>query len=215
MQVSCGNSACIVNPGRAALIAPNTEHAIRIPGQATMASLYIERAYVSEKILNFSVIAVSGMMKQLILRTIDRSHDHDFSLDKNAHLIGLLFEEIASALVSSPSIELPNDRRARLLCEYVVEYPERDFKLAQLCEGVGASERTINRVMRRELGVSFSEWRQHVRLGYASAALKNGQPVSDVAFEFGYGSLSAFCYAFRKQMGCSPTEYRRSTLKHI
>lgn len=215
MQVTFEHSTCVVNPGRAVLIPPNTEHEIRMPARATMASLYIDHAVTAVEPSNFSVIAVSPMMKQLILRTIDRSYKRDFSAGKNVHLIGLLFEEMNSARTSLPGIELPNDRRARLICQSVVEDPGRNLTLEQLCERVGASGRTINRVMRKELGVSFSEWRQQVRLGYASIALKNGKRVTEVAFELGYASVSAFCYAFRKQMGCAPTEYRRSFQKPI
>lgn len=215
MEVTYGDFACVINPVRAVLIPPGTAHEIRIPRGATMASLYIDHANSSANICNFSVITVSPMMKQLILRTIDRSYDRDFSAEKNVHLIGLLFEELNSALGRLPIIELPDDPRARLVCKYVVEDPGQDFTLEQLFERAGASGRTINRVMRREVGVSFNEWRQQVRLGYASSALQNGQRVSTVAFELGYRSVSAFCYAFRKQTGCSPTEYRRSALAHI
>lgn len=217
MHVTTENCACIVNPGRALLIPPDTEHEIRMPGETTMASLYIDQTHAHDQPEpgSCSVIAVSPMMKQLILRTIDRSADAEFSLSKNIHLVGLLFEEMSNSRVKVPGIDLPTDRRAKLVCQAVLDEPGGDATFEQFCERVGASGKTINRVMRRELGLSFSEWRQHARMGYASIALKNGRRVTDVAFELGYANVSAFCYAFRKQIGCSPTEFRHTRMAHF
>ncbi|WP_409524479.1 AraC family transcriptional regulator [Nitrincola sp. MINF-07-Sa-05] len=42
-----------------------------------------------------------------------------------------------------------------------------------------------------------------------------GQPVSDIAFDLGYSSVSAFSYAFRKQTGHSPSAYAKLTTTHL
>jgi AraC-like DNA-binding protein len=56
---------------------------------------------------------------------------------------------------------------------------------------VGASERTLARLFREETHLSFSEWRQRIRLLEAVCNLARGVTVSKLAHELGYASASA------------------------
>ena len=52
--------------------------------------------------------------------------------------------------------------------------------------------RTLTRLFRKETGMSFVEWRQHIRLLEALTRLGAGEPVTHVALDLGYESPSAF-----------------------
>ncbi|MBW8899241.1 MAG: helix-turn-helix transcriptional regulator, partial [Massilia sp.] len=71
----------------------------------------------------------------------------------------------------------------------------------------GASERTLARLFERELGMSFGQWRQQVRLAHAAPLIARGMPLARVAEELGYASQSAFSQMFRKTFGCSPSAF--------
>ena len=71
------------------------------------------------------------------------------------------------------------------------------------------SERTLTRRFEAELGMSFRSWRTRLRLFKAIELLGGGMDVTRTALELGYGSTSAFVYAFRIDMGCSPQAYMR------
>lgn len=58
------------------------------------------------------------------------------------------------------------------------------------------------------LGVAASA-RRRLRLFKAIELLGGGLGVTQAAMELGYGSASAFVYAFRTEMGCSPQAYMR------
>ena len=72
---------------------------------------------------------------------------------------------------------------------------------------VGASTRTIARLFRQELGVSFSQWRQQAVLARAIPLLSQGHALARVAHELGYQSQSAFSAMFRRAFGESPRAF--------
>ena len=69
--------------------------------------------------------------------------------------------------------------------------------------------RTLTRLFRKETGMSFVEWRQHIRLLEALTRLASGEPVTNVALDLGYESPSAFTAMFRRALGESPRNYLR------
>jgi AraC-like DNA-binding protein len=79
---------------------------------------------------------------------------------------------------------------------------------------VGASTRTIARLFRQELGVSFSQWRQQAILARAIPLLSQGRPLSHVARELGYQSQSAFSAMFRRAFGKSPRAFIERGSEH-
>lgn len=212
LQVRVRQHVCVVDPGRAALIPPGMEHAIRVREDTEMASLYCSNAALPDE---FRSVAVSPMTQELILRTVERSSEHAFRADRHVHLLGLLFEELRTPALTIPRIHLPNDRRAARVCEEVLKSPADHPHLERLAERAGASPRTINRLLRRELGLSFRQWRQQVMMNMAIDALLQGASVSNVAIELGYTSVSAFSYAFRCWTGVSPTAYGKPQNNHV
>ncbi len=55
--------------------------------------------------------------------------------------------------------------------------------------------------------MSFSQWRQQVRLAHAAPLIARGLPLSHVASELGYASQSAFSAMFKKTFGQSPSSF--------
>ena len=71
------------------------------------------------------------------------------------------------------------------------------------------SGRTLARRFEAEAGMSLRSWRRHLRLFKAVELLGGGLGVTRTGMELGYGSTSAFVYAFRTGMGSSPQAYMR------
>ena len=53
-------------------------------------------------------------------------------------------------------------------------------------------------------GSTFGHWRQKIRLQYAATKLKEGENVTEVAFNCDYKSVSSFILAFKKRYGHTP-----------
>jgi AraC-like DNA-binding protein len=71
----------------------------------------------------------------------------------------------------------------------------------------GASKRTIERIFKDDLGMTFAQWRQQLRLMRAMVLLAEGTKVTHAALESGYSTPSAFISMFRRSMGTTPTMY--------
>jgi AraC-like DNA-binding protein len=80
-----------------------------------------------------------------------------------------------------------------------------------LCRECGASKRTIQRLFREETKMTFSRWRQQLRLVHAMQRLASGEKVTAAALDAGYNSTSAFISMFRKQLGKTPARYLQAS----
>ncbi|MBV1732825.1 MAG: AraC family transcriptional regulator, partial [Hydrogenophaga sp.] len=123
----------------------------------------------------------------------------------------LVLAEIAHAPTQPLGVPMPDpqqgDRRLRALCEAVMNAPALHATLAAWAAHSGASERTLARLFREELGTGFQRWRQQVVLAHALPMLARGTPVSQVAAASGYASDSAFTAMFRAALGQPPTRF--------
>jgi AraC-like DNA-binding protein len=125
----------------------------------------------------------------------------------------LVLDEIGSASTQALGVPLPHpqtgDKRLRALCEAVLRAPSERDTLAQWASDIGASERTVARLFRDELGMSYLQWRQQAILAHALPMLARGTPVSQVAQASGYASDSAFTAMFKAAMGQPPSHFQR------
>ncbi|MFC3136090.1 helix-turn-helix transcriptional regulator, partial [Microbaculum marinum] len=71
----------------------------------------------------------------------------------------------------------------------------------------GMARRSFARRVAAETGLSFGAWRRRLRMLRAIEQLAAGDPVTAVALETGYDSVSAFIHAFRGELGVTPGRY--------
>jgi len=90
----------------------------------------------------------------------------------------------------------------------VLRNPANRATLAERAQQIGASERTVARLFRDQLGMSWQQWRQQAVLAHALPLLARGMPVSQVAAASGYATDSAFCAMFKAASGQSPTSFQ-------
>jgi AraC-like DNA-binding protein/quercetin dioxygenase-like cupin family protein len=76
--------------------------------------------------------------------------------------------------------------------------------LAAFAATAGAGERTLTRLCRDELGMTFPQWRTQLRLHHALVLLADGTQVTSVAHRCGWSSASAFIDVYRRAFGHTP-----------
>ncbi|MGA2286083.1 MAG: AraC family transcriptional regulator [Dehalococcoidia bacterium] len=88
--------------------------------------------------------------------------------------------------------------------------PSRD--LTALALAIHLSPSQLSRLFKRQVGMSISGFRNHVRLEqFLRIRPRHKQKVLfGVAKEAGFGSYAQFNRVFRRELGCSPEEYFRS-----
>lgn len=90
------------------------------------------------------------------------------------------------------------------MCEILRADPADGRTLAALGREVGASDRTLSRLFKADLGMSFPQWRTQLRLYHALIMLAENTSVTVVAHTCGWSSASAFIDVFRRTFGHTP-----------
>ena len=128
------------------------------------------------------------------------------TLEREHHLGALILDELRQAREVNLGIDMPQDKRLRALCQAVVANPTEHDSLEQWAANTGASPRTVARLFKKELGCSFTAWRQQVILAHAVSLAARNLPVQQIASELGYGA-SAFSAMVRRTVGMPPAQF--------
>jgi AraC-like DNA-binding protein len=199
----------IVPPSRAVWIAPGARHAVHVLEQAEFRTLYIHASATPPGWSRCRVIVVSPLLRELV-QALDAPQP--MARAREERLTNLALDEITHADIQALGVPLPHaqagDKRLRVLCENVLRSPSQRATLAEWAAEVGASERTMARLFRDELGTSYQQWRQQAILAHALPMLARGVPVSHVAAASGYASDSAFTAMFKSAMGQPPSHFQ-------
>ena len=138
---------------------------------------------------------VGGLFDHLMQVPID---DHR---DRVERVLFDLLDPVPSVTVKLPQLR---DDRLRRVAGSLAANPADPRTLEDWGRHVGASGRTLARVMRSETGMTFAAWRAQLRIAYAAQRLAAGARVTEAAIDSGYATPSAFVAAFRRVVGISP-----------
>ncbi len=201
----------IVPPSRAVWIAPGARHHVTVLEAAEFRTLYLHASTTPQGWQRCRVMVVSPLLRESI-HALEAPAEKPVPPAREQLLSQLVLDEITHANTQALGVPLPHpqngDKRLRALCEAVLGAPSDRGTLAEWAADMGASERTMARLFRDELGLSYQQWRQQVILARALPLLARGQSVSQVAAESGYASDSAFSAMFKSAMGQSPSYFQ-------
>ena len=207
-----GETTYIVPPSRAVWIAPGARHHITVLEAAQLRTLYLHAGAAPQGWQGCRMLVVSPLLRELI-HALDTGSGAPLSASRAQWLSALVLDEIAQADRQALGVPLPHphtgDKRLRALCEAVLRAPCERATLAGWAAGIGASERTVARLFREQLGMSYQQWRQQAILAHALPMLARGQSVGAVAAASGYASESAFSAMFKAAMGQPPRAFQK------
>lgn len=203
MRLVTTQGAWVIPPTRAVWIPPGLPHEIFIRGEVRMRSLFIPAAACPAGFDSCCVLVVTPLLRELILRA---SENPQAATPLNL-IEQLILHEIASLERLPLHLPMPADRRLQVICRALLHNPQHPHSLEDWGLQVGASSRTLARLFRQELQMSYQEWRQQLRLTEALPRLLAGDSVQSVAQGLGYGSGRAFSSMFRRLLGENPREY--------
>lgn len=115
-----------------------------------------------------------------------------------------------SATPPPPIGGLPR-RRLKLVLEYIEDTLGGPIELRSLAALAGVSARHFERAFRQSMGMPPHAYVLRRRLDAASELLisRLELPIEHIALQLGFCSSSHFSAAFRQQIGCSPSEFRK------
>lgn len=196
----------IVPPQCAVWIPSGVPHSARGAGNTECYCLFIEATATPHMPAICSTIAVSALLRELLLRIVDFEASDELS-GRQERLIATFIDELGAAPVEDLHLPMPQDARLAALGKMLLDAPADKATAGVWAARIGMSERNMSRALREQIGMSFGRWRRqlHVVLGLRRMAL--GVSVQAVADELGYDSAGGFVTMFRKAVGKPPARY--------
>lgn len=207
ITVEASGGIWTVPPHCAIWIPSGIAHAARTGGRITVGNLYIEPLLTGQLQHDCGILFVQPLLRELLLRFMSGPCLYPEGDTREERLVSVLLDELQAAPLEPLYLPMPTDRRLRRLVEMLIDDPSVRFTIEEWGVRVGASNRTLTRLFQRETGMSFVRWRQQLHVGLALQRLAAGQSVTNVAFDLGYESPSAFIAMFRRMLGTTPARY--------
>ncbi len=204
--VSTADGQWVLPPTRGMWVPPDVLHETRMVTAVQMRTVYIRPDAVEGLPAVCSVIAISGLLRELLLAAVTIATPYAAD-SRDARLMRLLLDEIRTVTTLGLHLQHPQDTGLKAISEAILRHPDDNATLQDWSQRLGLDAKTIQRRFARETGMSFGQWRQQARLLLALEQLAAGRKVVDVALDLGYSSASAFATMFRKQLGHSPASF--------
>ncbi|TWT10732.1 helix-turn-helix domain-containing protein [Reyranella sp. CPCC 100927] len=205
LSISTEHGWWVIPPNHALWVPSNHFHGVRSHGPFAGWSIYVASTACVLLPPQPRLVKSSALLRAAVNRAA--SWPDGPLTTSQVRLLEVMFDEI-SALPPSPlGLALPRDPRLLRIAQALADDPANGRSLASWAAWAAVSPRTLSRRFPLETGLSFTRWRQHVRLLRALEMLVAGQSVTAIAIDLGYDNVSAFIAMFRRTFGVTPTRY--------
>jgi len=200
------NAKWVLPRSRALWVPSGIRHAVSVSGDTRMISVYVDPVRCPVTWPAATVVDAGGLLGELALHL---SRD-ELPAAERERGEALLWDLMTPLPVTTLSLPMPIDERARHVAEGILADVTDQRALADWGRAVGASARTLARLFVADTGMGFARWRTNARLAAALPLLATGMSAGAVALTVGYATPSAFVAAFHREIGTTPAQYFRS-----
>lgn len=207
MRLETADNCWIVPSHYGIWIPAYMEHTVWAMDDVFLESLDIETDVVDDTITMCKAVTISDVAKELIhyaSETIPELYDEH---GKDGKLVSVLLDIIFNLPQVDFVLPWPQSPALNEMCRTILESPGSEHFIEFWSANVGMSTRNFSRKFKKETGLSFSLWKQKMRIFESVIMLKQSKSVTTIALEMGYSSTAAFSYSFKSVLGVPPTEY--------
>jgi AraC-like DNA-binding protein len=211
LAVHTERGTSIVPANRVAWTPAGFTHQHRAHGDTDMRIVFLPPALARLVPDHPAVFLTSGLAREVLLALTgpgDDASGPDHSRAARARLLRVLVDELREAREQPLQLPEPRDDRLRAIARMLHEAPADNATLAELGSRTGASSRTLSRLIRDELGMTFYEWRTQLRVYHALVLLADGHDTLHTAHACGWANPSSFIAAFTALVGSTPGRHR-------
>ncbi|WP_433734266.1 AraC family transcriptional regulator [Nocardia sp. CA-129566] len=212
LSVHTERGTSIVPANRVAWTPAGCMHYHRAHGQTDMRIVFLPASLARLVPDHPAVFTASDLAREILLTlTGPRNYDRaarDQDRAALARLRRVLVDELHEAHEQHLQLPEPHDDRLQAIAQLLYQNPADNTSLAELGQTIGASARTLSRLLNNELGMTFYEWRTQLRIYHALVLLADGHDTTHVAHACGWANPSSFIAAFTNIIGTTPGRYR-------
>ncbi|GAA0348737.1 helix-turn-helix transcriptional regulator [Actinoallomurus spadix] len=212
LAVHTERGTSIVPADRVAWTPAGFTHSHRAHGDTDMRIVFLPPSLARLVPDRPAVFLASGLAREVLLALTGPRDSDDaaprHSRSARSRLLRVLVDELREAPEQPLHLPEPRDDRLRAIARILRETPAENASLAELGRTIGASTRTLSRLFRAELGMTFYEWRTQLRVYHALVLLADGHDTTRTAHACGWANPSGFIAAFTDIVGTTPGRYR-------
>jgi AraC-like DNA-binding protein len=190
----------LVPPGYALWLPANVSHDVVMHGHVAMRTAYVEASRRPKLPADCKVIVVSPLLEAALVALSAEPLPYN-GHGRGGHLAALILDEIRRAPATVLALSVPRDPRLAKLARALIEDPGLSMDIDRWADAIAVSRRTMTRLFRAQIGLSFGAWRRRLRLLRGTARYADGEPISRVAASLGYLSVAAFRAMARREFG--------------
>lgn len=173
---------------------------------------------ISEEKIPVQTVLISGYAEFSYAKAALRYGAFDYILkpiqeEELNGILARLFRELSKESIPSTEEDVfpvSNTVMSRIITDIQEGYTQ-DISLALLSEKYSISSSHLSALIKRELGLSFSEYITAKRMQKARELLKDEQlSIESIAEAVGYHDYFYFTKVFKKSHGISPSKYRKN-----
>lgn len=176
--------------------------------ETAICSLYITREKCASMPADPCALTVSPLVRA-ILEHLRLNPPGENMTETEERLFQVLADQLSQAPRAGSYLPTSEDPLLSQVLHLLEANPADNRSLRELARKINSTERTLIRRCQKELGMTFNEWRQRLRIVRALPLLEAGKTVESIALDLGYSSASAFIAMFRRLMGSTPAEFRK------
>lgn len=206
MRVELDDRVLTVGPGHAAFLPAGLPHAAAYSDHSAIQAVYLDARALAGLPGEATVFPAGALLLALLARALEYVPGAVL-LPAEARAMQVLADEIARAPRGAQGLGLGRDARLRRVTEALLADPADRRTLPQWAAAAAVPERTLARLFQRETGQSFARWRMRLQIARAVEWLAAGHPVTQIAYDLGYASPSAFTAMFSREMGAPPQHW--------
>jgi AraC-like DNA-binding protein len=127
-----------------------------------------------------------------------------------------IIDEIKSSLAKKPKESNSTQDIGSIIEKYLSNAPfvHKEFSLSQMSFDLKVPERVLSNYFNKELNITFSEWRRHLRIDHVCKLIEAGESknltIEAIATNAGFASRSKFIDAFKERKGVTPSVFIKS-----
>ena len=156
-----------------------------------------------------------GPIHQLIARLVyifteDNKAKELFANFILQELVVRLMQTQARSLLLGPTTNQATVNRLAFVAQYINKHLSRPLPIRELADQACMSEPNFYRIFKQTFGVTPLDYINQQRIELASRLLRTtNRCLSDISTECGFNNLTYFMKLFRREIGASPTQYRK------
>ncbi|MFN2560099.1 MAG: helix-turn-helix domain-containing protein [Jatrophihabitans sp.] len=212
LAVHTDRGTSIAPANRVAWTPAGYTHEHRAHGDTDMRIVFVGPAAARSLPDRPAVLLASGIAREIMLALTGRDNYREatprYRGAARARLLRVLVDELGQTEEQPLHLPDPKDDRLQALARILAERPADRSSLTELGKAIGASSRTLSRLLRDELGMTFYEWRTQLRIYHALVLMADGYDTTQTAYACGWANPSSFIAAFAAVMGSTPGRYR-------